>query len=296
MHECADSKRHVSPMSAFHMAGLTDAGRVRPSNEDTIATNPEIGVAVLADGMGGHQAGEVASHLAVDVITRHLAEAASGGVRAAAGDRRSANAETVEAAIRLANGAIFEAAHARPECAGMGSTVVVALFRDDLLCIGHVGDSRVYRLRGGKLEQLTQDHSVIQELVNRGLFTAEEARQSVAKNLVTRALGVEATVTADLRELHIEPGDVYLLCSDGLNDMVSDAEIEGILLEHHANLEAAAGRLVTLANERGGPDNISVILVWPTSEAVAGKRPQSGDDGTEFRITRNNKFISDDQE
>lgn len=237
------------------MTGLSDRGRMRDGNEDAIATRPELGVAVLADGMGGHQAGEVASRMAVDIVTRHLVDALAGGNGAAADPE-----PVVGEAIRLANRAIYEAAQVRPEYQGMGSTIVVALFAAGKLCIGHVGDSRLYRLHEGDLEQLTQDHSVIQELVNRGLFTPEEARQSVAKNLVTRALGVERGIEPDISERRLQPGDVYLLCSDGLNDVLGDDEITEILALHGDDLDGAARRMVERANERGGPDNISVIL------------------------------------
>jgi protein phosphatase len=151
-------------------------------------------------------------------------------------------------------------AHSRAEYAGMGATAVIVVFYGDKLCVGHVGDSRLYRYRGGELAQLTLDHSVIQELVSRGLLTVEEARQAVGKNLVTRALGVDPTVTPDVAEHPVQEADLYLVCSDGLNDMLSDADIAAILAEHGADLAAASARLVAAANDRGGADNISVIL------------------------------------
>lgn len=240
------------------MAGLTDPGRKRAQNEDYIAIVPEAGLAVVADGMGGHQAGEVASKLAVDVITRHII-----GTLAGAGKSTDSKLgmKAVGDAIQLANRSIYELAQKQSEYAGMGSTVVVAVFHGDKLCIGHVGDSRLYRFRNGVLDQVTQDHSVVQELVNRGLATAEEARQSVSKNLVTRALGVDPEVTPDIREQTLMDEDIYLLCSDGLNDVLADGDIELMLMEYRRQLDAAAKRMVDIANERGGPDNISVILV-----------------------------------
>jgi serine/threonine protein phosphatase PrpC len=245
-------------MNDLQMAGLTDPGRVRNQNEDSIAQVPEAGLVVVADGMGGHQAGEVASKLAVDVITRHvigtLAEAGTTG-------NGTFEAKMIGDAIQLANRAIFELARQQPEYAGMGSTVVVAVFHGGKLWVGHVGDSRLYRFRDGLLEQVTLDHSVVQELVSRGLVTAEEARVSVNKNLVTRALGVDATVVPDVGEQALNDEDIYLLCSDGLNDVLADGDIEMMLIEYGRNLEAAARRMVDIANERGGPDNISVILV-----------------------------------
>lgn len=246
-------------MNDLQMFGLTDPGRVRTQNEDSIAYIPEAGLVVVADGMGGHQAGEVASKLAVDVITRHIL-----GTLAVAG--RSGNGggfegKMVTDAIQLANRAIYELAQQQPDYAGMGSTVVVTVFHRDRLWVGHVGDSRLYRFRDGMLEQVTLDHSVVQELVSRGLVTMEEARQSVNKNLVTRALGVDSMVTPDIGEQTLNDEDIYLLCSDGLNDVLADGDIEMMLIEYGRNLEAAARQMVDIANERGGPDNISVILV-----------------------------------
>jgi protein phosphatase len=246
------------------MAGVTDPGRIRPENEDAIGVHPDVGLAILADGMGGHQAGEVASGMSVDIVTRHFAEAFMRAFERKRKGQIPQAAMEVNAmydAVQLANNAIFEMARIRPECAGMGSTVVIAVFYDDKLCMGHVGDSRLYRYRAGELTQLTQDHSVVQELVSRGLLTIEEAQQTVGKNLVTRALGVDSSVTPDVAEQPLEESDLYLLCSDGLNDMLSDEEIRKLLVEHGADLEAAANRLVAAANERGGADNVSVILV-----------------------------------
>jgi serine/threonine protein phosphatase PrpC len=245
-------------MNDLLMVGLTDPGRVRDRNEDSIAQIPEAGLVVVADGMGGHQAGEVASKLAVDVITRHII-----GTLAEAGTTGNGTFEgkMIGDAIQLANRSIYELARQQPEYAGMGSTVVVAVFHGGKLWVGHVGDSRLYRFREGLLEQVTLDHSVVQELVSRGLVTAEEARLSVNKNLVTRALGVDAAVVPDIGEETLNDEDIYLLCSDGLNDVLADGDIEMMLIEYGRNLEAAARRMVDIANERGGPDNISVVLV-----------------------------------
>jgi len=243
-------------MNELLMAGSTDPGRVRGQNEDNIAFVPDAGLAVVADGMGGHQAGEVASKLAVDVITHHIIE-----TLADSGANGAAEIKSVGEAIQLANRAIYDHARNQPEYAGMGSTVVVTLFYDDKLCVGHVGDSRLYRFRNNLLEQITQDHSVVQELVSRGLVTAEEARQSVNKNLVTRALGVDPAVTPDISEHALQDDDIYLLCSDGLNDVLADGDIEMMLIEHRRQLEDAVQHMIDMANDRGGPDNISVILI-----------------------------------
>lgn len=255
-------------MNELLMSGLTDPGQVRPENEDSITTRPEIGLAVLADGMGGHQAGEVASGMAVEVVTRHFLDVFTCHNSNGEDDvvDNSLEAKTTGEAIRLANAAIYELAQTRPDYAGMGSTIAVAVFYGNHVCIGHVGDSRVYRFRQGILEQLTEDHSVVQELLNRGLVTPEEARTTIGKNLVTRALGVDPDVTPDVDEQALQREDVYLLCSDGLTEVLEDGDIELLLMEYGRNLEETARQMVARANERGGPDNISVILVRANDE------------------------------
>ena len=247
-------------MSGLQMTGYTDPGRVRKENEDSIVTRPELGLAVLADGMGGHQAGEVASGMAVDVIGRHFMEMLGAKPTKTAGGQSPAT-KLVHDAIQIANTAIYELAQERQEYAGMGSTIVVVTFYADKMCVGHAGDSRLYRYRDSKLEQLTEDHSVVQELVNRGLATPDEARMTIGKNFVTRALGVDPAVMADIKEQKVKEADLYLLCSDGLNDVVSDQEIAVLLAECDSTLENTVQQMIATANERGGPDNISVILV-----------------------------------
>lgn len=245
-------------MNELLMTGLTDPGRVRAQNEDHIACVPEAGLALIADGMGGHQAGEVASKQAVEIIKNHIIDRLIGR-----GESISHVTETeiVGEAIQQANEAIYKMAQQLPECAGMGSTVVVTVFYGDKICVGHVGDSRLYRFRGNLLSQMTEDHSVVQELVSRGLATADEARLSVSKNLVTRALGVDPTVVPDITEQMLNDDDTFLLCSDGLNDVLADGDIEMLLMEHRHHLESAVKQMVALANERGAPDNVSVIVV-----------------------------------
>ena len=162
--------------------------------------------------------------------------------------------------IAAANKGIYEAAQSRPECAGMGTTIVAAVFHGSRVSIAHIGDSRCYRLRGGRFEQLTRDHSLLQEQIDSGQITADQARFSLNKNLVTRALGIEAIVPADISEYRVEPDDIYLLCSDGLTDMVDTEIVHGVVDEQRATLEVAAGQLIELANQNGGRDNISVIL------------------------------------
>ncbi|MDX1487983.1 MAG: Stp1/IreP family PP2C-type Ser/Thr phosphatase [Acidiferrobacterales bacterium] len=245
------------------IASCSDAGMLRPNNEDRVSTTPEAGLAVVADGMGGHQAGEVASGMAVDVVTRHIIDmlAREGERKKRKGGAASVELKAIDEAISLANTAIFELSQSSPTCAGMGTTIVVTLFYEDRVCIGHVGDSRLYRLRGDNLELLTEDHSLVQELVARGLITPEEARSSVNKNLVTRALGIEPTVESQVIEQKLQDQDLYLLCTDGLNDVLPDEEVTQILREYGSDLQDATDRLIKEVNARGGPDNVSVVLV-----------------------------------
>ena len=237
---------------------LTHPGRVRPNNEDAIALEPAIGLAVLADGMGGYNAGEVASAMATTHIARLLGPQAPAGL----------TEDAVVRAVESANRAIWAAAATHAEYSGMGTTVVVALFGEGRLLLAHVGDSRAYRVRGGQLVQLTRDHSFQQEQIDAGLLMPEEAFTAPHRNLVTRALGVEATVEVEIHGHGVLPEDLYLLCSDGLSDMLPDAELAA-LLAGGGNLAEMADRLVDAANARGGRDNISVILACPAPTAPA---------------------------
>lgn len=241
----------------FEYSALTDVGRLRANNEDAVMVDAGHGIVVLADGMGGYNAGEVASALAVDLIAgelgRWLAEAAAS---ATPRDVRRA----MEICVDNANRAIFDAAHTHDAYAGMGTTLVMAALHGAVAVIGHVGDSRAYRWRAGALAQLTRDHSLLQEQIDIGLITPAEAAASGNRNLVTRALGVEDTVLLDVQEVELAPGDLLLLCSDGLNDMLTDADIAAILAAPDA-LTDKSRRLVDEANARGGRDNVSVVLV-----------------------------------
>lgn len=248
-------------MSKLEIAAATHPGRVRTNNEDSIATDGDLGLVVLADGMGGHQAGEVASGLAVDLIMRHMSHVIHNPDSVKPDKGTSVESHSVGDAIKLANSAVHETSQTRPECAGMGSTVVAAAFHGNKISVGHVGDSRLYRLRGGKLDQLTVDHSVVQELLSRGLISAEEARTAYNKNLVTKALGVDANVEPDVNEFNIQSRDIYLLCSDGLNDVLDDNIIKQLLENNNDKLEPVVSTLINAANNQGGPDNISVIIV-----------------------------------
>lgn len=246
----------------LEIVNISDVGKKRPHNEDSTASDPATGLVVLADGMGGYKAGEVASAIAVTTIMHEVRQGLRHVKRGrGASQGFSSEAQLLKKAITDANTGIFNTAKSEPTCRGMGTTVVVGLFQNNKVCIAHVGDSRLYRLRNDKLEQITADHSLIQELVDRGLYTREEAIANTPKNLVTRALGVESNVDIDILEVDVLPSDIYLLCSDGLNDMVNDEEIRLTLRKYSANLVKSAQELVRMANQRGGRDNISVILV-----------------------------------
>jgi len=250
--------------AALDIATLSHPGMVRAHNEDAIFADGEAGLAVLADGMGGYSAGEVASGIAVNVISRGMVDELKSGRELYKVDMQSGlthAALLLQQGIALANKGIYEAAQARPECAGMGTTLVTTVFFENRVSIGHIGDSRCYRLRGEKFEQLTRDHSLLQEQIDSGVLTQEQARFSLNKNLVTRALGIEAIVPTDIAEYRIEANDIYLLCSDGLTDMVDPEVIHTIIDEKRSDLAVAAGDLVDLANQNGGRDNISVVLV-----------------------------------
>lgn len=244
--------------SGLFISGVTDVGMVREHNEDFISWEPQMGLVMLADGMGGHNAGEVASKLAIESIREAIGEVLSP-------DMVEFNvidlSEAVYRSIVYANDEIIRKASNSVECAGMGTTIVVTLFLGGRLIMGSVGDSRIYRIRDNKLSQLTTDHSLVQEMVNNGYLSEEEAQISSSRNLITRALGISDVVEVDVKEDSTEPGDVYLLCSDGLTDLVTDEEIEEVLLLHADDLERANTELVALANKKGGSDNISVIIV-----------------------------------
>ena len=250
----------------YQFCSRTDTGRARDNNEDSVAFDEVAQVAVLADGMGGYNAGEVASGIATAFIKvemgRWLSEA---GQIAKSKDVRRA----MEICVNNANLSIFNSANANPKYAGMGTTLVMGVFRSGVVQIGHIGDSRCYRLRGATLEQITRDHSLLQEQIDAGMVTAEQAQHSNIKNLVTRAMGVEDSVLMDINEFEVELGDIYMMCSDGLSDMVTDAGIAKILLGP-ADLAQKAELLVNEANDNGGRDNISVLLV-EASEAMEKK-------------------------
>jgi serine/threonine protein phosphatase PrpC len=242
---------------------LTDVGRQRDHNEDAIASDGTMGFVVLADGMGGYKAGEVASEMAVLSITAELMETLE-NQRPGKFDValvKQAEAQLIINAVNNANDVIYTVSQSQPQCAGMGTTLVVGIFTNNKLLVGHIGDSRMYRLRSQVLSQITEDHSLLQEQINAGLITAEQAKHSPNKNLVTRALGVDAEVELELNEYDVEVGDIYLLCSDGLTDLVDDEAIQSAINKLMPDMDNTAQALVHMANENGGKDNISVILV-----------------------------------
>jgi protein phosphatase len=248
---------------ALEVAARSDLGRVRKLNEDSLATDAARGFVALADGMAIAKGADVAAKLATQTLVGQLATAQNIAPRAAA-----------YAAFAAANRAIRERVRADPALSGMGTTLSAAWFRGDRVCIAHVGDSRVYRWRQGRLERLTTDHSFVQAQLAAGQMTSDEARASKSRHLVMRALGAEDQVAPDLGEHEVMADDLYLLCTDGLHDLVDDADLANALEVLEPNLELAASTLVALANDRGGRDNISVVLVRAKARAGAETSPE----------------------
>lgn len=243
--------------------GLTDPGRKRKNNEDSVRLEPAMGLAIVADGMGGHQSGEVASSLAVETLGNFVARARRDrdltwpfGLDPA----RSFAANCLGTGIRLANRRILDQASKRPDLTGMGTTVVAVLAGDGRLTYAGVGDSRVYLARGDALRQLTRDDSWIEEALALRLIAEEERRDHPLRNVLTKAVGLQDDLKFDVGEEPLEDGDRVLLCSDGLTAVVPDERILEILLEHDRDLAAACRALVDAANEEGGPDNVTVVL------------------------------------
>ena len=253
----------IGDAQALLCGGASHVGRRREANEDSLIVAPEIGLLAVADGMGGHAAGEVASRIVTDTLREFIGGASSGLIDepdASTGRSLSNDARRLSAAIRLANDRIFQSIAAREELRGMGTTVVAALVSPGKLTLANVGDSRAYLLRGGALRQMSADHSWVQEQIDLGLLSAAEAHRHPFRNIVTRALGSRQDIDADLREEGLLPGDILLLCSDGLNSMVDDDAIRRILSACGDNPTAACDQLVDCANAAGGEDNITVIV------------------------------------
>ena len=248
---------------ALEIFSQTHPGMVRSHNEDSVACEPAYGLVVLADGMGGYNAGEVASGIAVSVMVSEVSRALQS---AGPTDRDEQSGEELGVMLlrdnlQKANASIFHAAESQPQYSGMGTTIVSGIFYDNRVVVGHIGDSRMYRLRGEVLEAITRDHSLLQEQIDGGIISVADARLSKNKNLVTRAVGIDAKVVSEIHVHDVLAGDVYLLCSDGLNDMMEDEDIQSTLYALQNNLPLAADQLIQMANDNGGRDNISVILV-----------------------------------
>jgi PPM family protein phosphatase len=258
---------------ALEIFSQTHPGMVRSHNEDSVACEPSCGLVVLADGMGGYNAGEVASGIAVSVVVTEVSHALSDSSPIDL-DKESGEELGVRLLrdnIQKANASIFHAAESQPQYSGMGTTIVSGLFYDNRVATGHVGDSRMYRLRGEALESITRDHSLLQEQIDGGIISIEDARLSKNKNLVTRAVGIDAEVVPEIHVHDVLVGDIYLLCSDGLNDMVEDDDIQATLYALQNNLPLAASQLIQMANDNGGRDNVSVILVKVKSNFSASR-------------------------
>ncbi|MCS6810363.1 MAG: Stp1/IreP family PP2C-type Ser/Thr phosphatase [Tepidimonas sp.] len=240
------------PPMILRYACASDAGRLRENNEDAVLLDPALALAVVADGMGGYNAGEVAARLCCEAVHAALQ---------AQPDEALANPrQRLLEAVRSANRAVFERALLQPSLRGMATTVVAVLLAGPQGVVAHVGDSRLYRLRQGRLDRLTRDHSLVQEHIDAGLLEPEAARASGYRNLVTRALGIAPVVDVEVGTFDLTPGDTLLLCTDGLTDLLTEGEIARLLC-HGGPLDSAAARLVQAANAAGGRDNVSVALV-----------------------------------
>lgn len=241
------------------IAGYTDTGLRREYNQDHIGFDQELGIAVLADGMGGHKAGEIAAHMAVkfvlDKLRKFVLQENSVSITG------SQLLEFVSNTISSSNAEIYSAQEAEEAYKGMGTTIVATVVIGSQIYVGHVGDSRLYLYRNRTVQRLTKDHSLVQDLIDRGFYTEREARSASVGHVVTRALGTRPEVEVDANEEPLQAYDLLLLCSDGLTDMVSDWQIAEVIDENIADLEVAAKKLIALANHYGGKDNISIILM-----------------------------------
>lgn len=236
-------------MKAPIYAGRTDVGRQRDHNEDAFEIAPHYGVAIVADGMGGHNAGEVASQLAVSTTLAILGSTAG----LSAHDR-------LDTAVHAAHAGIRDKAAESARYQGMGTTIVAVLLDEQTLSVAHVGDSRLYQLRKGQLKQLTADHSLLQEFIDKGLYSPEEAQKKVARNIITRALGLESTLKVDINQFGLQSRDRYLICSDGVHEMLSNAEIAAVLMQG-LGTGATCEELIDHANAKGGKDNITAVVI-----------------------------------
>lgn len=256
----------TSVKMAYEFCARTDPGRVRANNEDAVCVDTQAQLALLADGMGGYNAGEVASGMATSLLSTAFSRLLRDARNEAA--LLSYPEQLINDEICGTNAAIFHASQTQEKYAGMGTTLVFAWFLDNRVYIAHVGDSRAYRWRDDNLSCLTRDHSLLQEQIDSGMISLDEARFSLNRNLVTRALGIESEVEVDIGVHDVSEGDILLLCSDGLNDMLDDEQIAEVIAVHGKNLAQAAEQLVERANDHGGRDNVSVILVRVTGDCA----------------------------
>lgn len=243
--------------------GLTDVGRQRQHNEDTFLVEDEAKLFLVADGMGGHAAGEIASRIAVDSISEFIVHTKEddGTWPHAYDEHYTRTTNRLMAALRMANTRVLEAMRKDAKLRGMGTTVVACMADDGKISVAHVGDSRAYMIRNGKISRITNDHSWVYEQVQAGMLTEAEAEKHPLRNVITRALGGALSVNPDASEIDSRPGDVYLLCSDGLTGMVPEEEILKLVTENADDLEKACQQLIDTANARGGLDNVTAILV-----------------------------------
>jgi len=239
-------------------AGITNVGMKRQNNEDNYLINDELSVYVVCDGMGGHAGGEYASQIAVTTVEEVLSNIRDENLDVDTATDEQITQEKIKYAVRLAGKRIYERAQADPEYRGMGTTAVILLFRKGMAYLAHVGDSRGYLIRGGEITQRTEDHSWVNEQIKAGLITAETAKHHRFRNIITRSLGFQEEVEIDTQVLRAEPGDLYLLCSDGLSNLIEDREMVELLVEK--SFQETARELVDIANSRGGDDNITLVI------------------------------------
>lgn len=257
----AVSKTAESRLKAVS-AGLTDVGRKRNHNEDSYLIDEDLQLYVVADGMGGHAGGGTASRIAVETIDQEMRAARSSGddpFRPETALQDSPLPDFLRNAVEKACAAIFRQAQEDPRLAGMGTTVITLCIKGENALFAHVGDSRAYLVRGDLIQQVSEDHSLVNEQIKAGMITPEEAKHSRYKNIITRSVGFEEEVQVDVMGLVAKPGDFFILCSDGLANLVEDREIRDVVST--SPLKDAPGKLIALANERGGDDNITVIIV-----------------------------------
>lgn len=251
-------------------AGVTNVGRVRSHNEDCLLVDNELEIYLVADGVGGRSAGEIASRMAADLVIDSFKnpEQLSGVEGLPEGAHAQISAKLV-AAIKRANGVVHEASRNNPALGSMGTTIVVAAREGGTLSIAHVGDSRAYVLKHGQLSQLTDDHSLVSEQLRQGLITGDEARNSNVRNIITRALGVGPEVEVDIDEMALDQGDRILLCTDGLSGMATDEDIM-MIMRNEPDPEKCCARLIELANENGGKDNVTAVVIDVPRDTVLG--------------------------